>query len=278
MGKPGRYYLTDADIQAIGWAVNQPLLIDTLSDIETVVELGPGSFDAITRKTLPFLLSCKSLRQYVAVDAAFEQAQNASQNVAGFLNVEAQAVQANFMASDFRKSWSGKSAIVMWGSSLGNIEGSANEDASVRLASILENFRKGMDKDDLLLVCYDTERDGQKIIESYSELSLRAQILSTLYRLKRDGIVTGNFDPRIWRHEPVWFAEVGQCAHTVYPLFDQQVNIAGMTIKIPAWRRFITNNSYKFSPPTVRRTATKAGIEPLFCIQNGPIALFAGRA
>jgi hypothetical protein len=94
--------------------------------------------------------------------------------------------------------------------------------------------------------------------------------------MKRDGIVTGCFDPSIWQYEPVWYPETSQCAHTVFPIKDQEPVVKGESIPIPAWKRFVSNNSYKFSPEMVNEAATKAGIKPLMCLRNGPVALFVG--
>ena len=60
----------------------------------------------------------------------------------------------------------------------------------------------------------------------------------------------------------------------IYPMFDQILNIGGMTLQIPAWRRFISNNSYKFSQKTVAAAANYAGLNNLGFFQKGPIALF----
>lgn len=81
---------------------------------------------------------------------------------------------------------------------------------------------------DLVILCFDAESDEQKILNAYSEPSLRSQILSVVHLMKRDGYVTGKFDPSLWRHEPKWFPRVGQCAHMIYPLFDQTLKIAGV--------------------------------------------------
>lgn len=217
------------------------------------------------------------MRSYIAVDATRAQAQNAEFLVKKELSLQTGHIEANYMTSPLHKAWHGKSAVIMWGISIGNISAFAGEDAFPKLVSALTTLKTPLKHGDILIFSFDTEMRKDKIIRAYSESYLRSSVLSSLYRMKRDGIVTGHFNPRIWCHEPLWFSKVGQCAHAVYPLFDQQINIAGMTIKIPAWRRFISNNSYKFSSEMVEKAAKHAGIQPLFCLQNGPMAMFVGK-
>jgi uncharacterized SAM-dependent methyltransferase len=270
---PGQYYLTEGDTTAIQWAVNQPKFIQAVSSIERVIELGPGSHEAILKKTIPFLKTCPKLKNYLAVDATVEQAADAARTVHENLSISTGIRGQNYINSPLAPVDERKTAIVMWGSSLGNIDGFANEDPFLKLVRMIENFNAGLKSADIMILCFDTESDEERVLRAYSEPSLRAQVLSVVHLLKRDGYVTGRFDPKLWHHEPVWFAKVGQCAHTIYPLSDQVLNIAGLTIRIPAWRRFISNNSYKFSPTTVESAAKCAGLNTVACLQNGPIAL-----
>ncbi len=270
---PGQYYLTQGDTTAIQWAIKQTEFIEAIADVEQVMELGPGSHEAILKKTVPFLKTCPKLKNYIAIDATVEQAAGAARTVHESLSIETGIRGQNYMSSSLTPAGEGKTAIVMWGSSLGNIDGFANENPFPKLVRTLDNFKGGLKSGDLMVLCFDTESDEKRVLNAYSEPSLRAQILSVVHLLKRDGYVTGRFDPRLWRHESVWFPKVGQCAHMVYPLFDQVLNIAGLTIRIPAWRRFISNNSYKFSPATVKGAAQCVGLKSIACLQNGPIAL-----
>lgn len=271
--RPGQYYLTQGDTAAIQWAIEQSEFIEAISGVEQVMELGPGSHEAILKKTIPFLKACPKLKNYIAIDATVEQAADAMSTICESLSVSTGIRGQNYMSSPLTPAGEGKTAIVMWGSSLGNIDGFANEDPFPKLVKTLNNFKGGLKSGDLMILGFDTEFDETRILKAYSEPSLRAQILSVLHLLKRDGYVTGRFDPRLWRHETVWFPKVGQCAHMVYPLFDQILNIAGLTIHIPAWRRFISNNSYKFAPETLKKAADCIGLTAIACVQNGPIAL-----
>lgn len=77
----------------------------------------------------------------------------------------------------------------MWGSSLGNIDGFANENPLPKLVKTLESFKGGLKSGDLMILGFDTEADETRIFNAYSEPSLRAQILSVVRLLKRDGYI-----------------------------------------------------------------------------------------
>lgn len=275
---PGDYYPAYEEIKSIHKAIKNPKFIDTISSINNVVELGPGSPGAIFNKTLPVISVCNKIDKFIAIDAAVEQADEAASIIEQICHIETTSLEANYISSKFTKEWQGKSAFVMWGITIGNMNGFKKENPNIKLVSILRNLRKNLSKDDLFIFSFDTEKNAEKIKKSYREMSLKESNLSTLHRLKREKIVTGNFEPKSWFNEPVWYPETRQCAHTVFPICDQELEIAGKTIKIPAWTRFISNNSYKFSTETIENAADKAGISPLFCLQDGPIALFVGSA
>lgn len=270
---PGHYYLAQGDMDVISWAVHQNELIEAVTGIEAIMELGPGSPEAIAKKTLPFLKICKNIQQYIAIDATAEQSANAARTVQASAGLRTGSRNQDFINTAITPLPTKKTALVMWGSSIGNIEGAANSNPFSKLVKKIRAFSRGLKPHDLMIFGVDTEQDERKILNAYSEPALRAEILSPLHRLKRDGYATGSFDPRVWAHESIWFPENGQCAHTIYPLFDQRINIAGRTIDIPAWRRFISNNSYKFTQEQACRAVNHAGLRTVACLQSGPIAL-----
>lgn len=273
---PGAYYPVSAEQKMIRTSLRHKAFLNVLSRIEVVMEVGPGSPDSVSEKTVPFLQKCPLFRRYVAVDATAEQADDAARKVRDMFCCEAKTLKFDYNLHPLGKSCEGRCATVMWGNSLGNISGCSGENVFQKLVSILRNFSRGFSVGDIFAFCFDTENDKEKIVRAYSEKLLSQSILSILFRMKRDGVVTGRFAPEMWRHEPVWFPEVGQCAHTIYPTCDQELEIAGTVIPVPAGKRFISNNSYKFSPETVRFAAQKAGIQPLFCFREGPMAMFVG--
>lgn len=269
--RPGAYYLAQAERDIVSALISSDSG-HIFSDVKTLVEFGPGSSEAVCGKTIPFASACRALDLYVGIDASYEQADSASQMISSSLGVTSKVIQADFTKGNFARSWEGPAAYVMWGSTIGNLPGTAGEDPEWKLAHEIALLQKTLVLGDFLVIIFDTNNDEESVLRAYNEPALKRQSLSWLYGLKRDGLATGNFDPRVWVHEPVWFPDVMQCAHTIFPMFDQTLNIAGHTIKVPTWRRFVSNNSYKFKPETMIKAANRAGLQAQV-IQHGPMAL-----
>lgn len=269
---PGHYYPTKADYAAITKSLADTRLLEKITKITTVIELGTGGLETIQNKTLPFLQNCLSTKQYIAVDHTFEFADFAAQMVRNTTKLKASSLACDFLQEPIQNNWEHPCAFVMWGGSIGNIPGNANHDPFLDLKSRIKFLGQNLKKHDLLVITFDTEYNEQRILAAYNEIANKSGILSPLHLLKRDGLATGNFDPRVWVHEPVWFPDVMQCVHTIYPMFDQTISIGGHIIKIPAWRRFVSNNSYKFKPATMIKAAEAAGLWAQV-IQHGPMAM-----
>ena len=276
VNNPGNYYLTEGDISCIQNAINTEVLQKYLSTTDTVIELGPGSEKAILSKTIPFLKKCPNLKKYIAVDATLEQAKQSSLLVKKEMSVSVGVRECNFMHTSMTPTGSARSAVVMWGSSLGNIEGPADSNPQRKLIGTLNIIQQGMNSGDILMICFDTEQNENKVVKAYSEPHLQAQVLSVIYKAKRDLYISGTFDPRVWRHKPVWYSRSQQLAHTLYPLFDQELHFGDEIVRVPAWSEFISNNSYKFSTEVMIAAARNAGFVPE-TIQNGPMALLIAR-
>lgn len=274
---PGAYYPMQGDIDTIRWAMRQEELQRILAPVNTVVEYGPGSVEAITQKTFPFLKTCPALNLYVSVDAEIHQAEAAGSSVHSQLGTKIKTIEKDYTLSSIERSWGGTSAFIMWGISLGNISGHLGNNPVPQLVQSLIHFSKSLIPDDLFIVSFDTESDEDRILAAYSEPMMKESILSVLFRLRRDGYTTGDFDPWMWEHEPVWNAQVGQCAHMVYPKIDQSFKIKGHDFFIPAGTRFVTNNSYKFSPAAMKKSFQDAGFRESFVLKNGSMALIVGR-
>lgn len=201
-----------------------------------------------------------------------EQANLAKEIVEKNLGLRSNAIAADFTKSSFKRTWEGPATYVMWGGTIGNLPGFANTNPKSALTNEILQLQKTLLKGDSLVLIFDTNQDQRRILQAYSEHSLRQHAMSWLHALKRDGDAFGDFDPNVWSYEPVWFPDVMQCAHTVFPMFDQTVKIGRHTIEIPAWRRFVSNNSYKFRPDVMIAAAEDAGLKA-HVIQQGPMAM-----
>ncbi len=272
---PGDYYLTQADADNINWAIRQKSFQDKIKGTRTLIELGPGCEISLMKKTLPFYECAKTVKNYIAIDGTKKIASNAAEFFHKHTGTTVSAIEKDFFNGRICEGNYSKASVVFWGSSLGNFEGEAGQDPLPGLKKFLENLVNSLSPNDAAILSFDTESDKRAVINAYMEPALKRQILSVIHRIDRDGIVTGNFDPSLWRHEPVWIEENLQCAHYVYPVSDQDFFINEQEFRIPAGKRFISNNSYKYRPEQMLTTAEQAGFATAEIFQSGPMAILA---
>jgi uncharacterized SAM-dependent methyltransferase len=269
---PGKYYLVNAEKELIREALNLSSGLK-LQDIKTVIELGPGSEESLKNKTIPFLKSLPQVSSYVSVDSEKSQASWAAKYIKQNTQIHRTiARHQNFSEFSLNVPRVDSSALIMWGGTIGNISGFVGDNPYNSLLKSLVKLNNSISSGDHIFISFDTEDNEQSILEAYNHPLLSFCFHSPLYRLVRDSLVTGNFDPYKWKHESIWISETMQCAHTIFPLEDQEFELCGIKLFIPRFKRFVTNNSYKFKPQIMKDAATEAGFNPII-VQHGPMAL-----
>jgi uncharacterized SAM-dependent methyltransferase len=266
------YYLLNGEELLIKEAINSSTL-NILGKLRTVIELGPGSKEALNKKTVPFLSACKDLRSYIAVDSEISQAEFAIKHIHDKYNIlNTHVIEQSFESLSLNVPRLGPTGIIMWGCTLGNIPGHSGRNPYDHLLQSLKGLRDSINSGDHIFISFDTEEHKQPILNAYNHPLLSACFLSPLHRLVRNNLVEGNFDPYKWKHKSVWIPESMQCAHTIYPTEDQDFEVCGTKIFIPKNKKLITNNSYKFSEETILTAARNAGLVPKI-YKHTPMAL-----
>lgn len=271
---PGEYYLPEADVRTLHNAVHYSAVEATLQDIHTVVELGPGSPESVARKTLPFLRYAK---HYIAVDQAAHQAEHAAQQVRKALDIPTSYEVADYLFPPIAKEGRPKTAFVMWGGSIGNIEGFAGTDPLPGLVRSLHLMAQNCNRGDVFFIGIDTETDEDCLTAAYNHPVLSRKFLSILFAAKKFGLIAGKFTPETWTHRSVWHPKTRQCAHYLFASEDQDFMIDGARVKIKAGEAFLTNNSYKFTPEEAVEAARIAGFSRPMITDDKPIGLLIAR-
>jgi len=269
---PGSYYLVNEE-KLLMEEVLKLSSEKLLKNIRTIIELGPGSKGSLENKTIPLLKISSHVNAYIAVDSEESQAQFAAQYIQKNTNVS-RTIFCHQSFKDFSLNIPRlePSALVMWGGTIGNISGNIGKNPYSSLTKSLSHYNEIIASGDYIFITFDTQDKETEILNAYNQPLLSACFLSTLHRLTRDNLATGDFDPHQWKHESVWVPETMQCAHTLYPLVDQNFVINGVEISIPRHKRLVTNNSYKFKPEVMIAAAKDAGFTPQV-VQHGPMAM-----
>lgn len=134
-----------------------------LSDICTVVELGPGSIRSVLTKTVPVLSHCPLLKTYYAVDLNFQYAEQAALLVQRTLPM----VQGIPIVQDFTEkinfSDNATHLFLFLGGTLGNIE-------EKEVVLFLKTLRSQMSRQDKLLITFDCNEDQVALGRAYNNV------------------------------------------------------------------------------------------------------------
>lgn len=270
---PGNYYLIQADVTNVQQSLRNRRFVETLKKIEHVIELGPGCEKSLLQKTLRIIKSAPALKSYQVIDSTYDVSRKAADFVAKHSGLDPIAQAQDYIQSPFIKARQGRAALVIWGGSIGNFSGAMGESVFSKLVKQLHNFQQGLDNDDLVIISFDAEQDAGKVKNAYKEESLKKDILSVLFRAKREGILSSGFNPYMWESEPIWVEKTSQCCHTIYPVIDQEFKVGGEQVFVPQGKRFVSNNSYKYSPETMMSAASMAGFSSAEIFKFGSMGM-----
>lgn len=275
--RPGYYYVTKSDIALIKWAIRQELFQNYFKNINTFIELGPGSEDIVRQKTIPLIKSISSLTTYVALDISKDFAEKTAKVATKDLDVKAKGIAHDF-SKPFLENSKGNSGFVLLGSTISNLECKAGENPFHKLSSLFKHLRTGMASGDVFMTTFDMGKGADRVLRGYRGKAAKRHGINLVHRLKRDGVVTGDFNPHAWQYEPVWISSTSQCCHTVYPVINQTIRAQGFEIRIPAYSSFVLNNSYKYKPEFVIWAAQTAGFHDCYTIIHENMAMLFARA
>lgn len=239
--------------------------------------MGPGSEDIVRQKTVPLIKSIDSLRTFIALDISQGFAEKTAKIATKGLDIKSKGVAHDF-SKPFLKKSKGNTGFVILGSTISNLECKAGENPFRQLSSLFKHLRTGMAPGDVFMTTFDMGKGADQILRGYRDKAARRHGINLMHRLKRDGVVAGYFNPHAWQYEPVWIAETSQCCHTVYPVVDQLIRVQGFDIRIPAFSRFVTNNSYKYNPGFVTWAAQTAGFDDCYTMSHRNMAVLFARA
>lgn len=273
--RPGYYYVTKSDIALIKWAIRQDQFQHYFRGINTLVELGPGSEDIVRQKTIPLIKSIGSLKTYVALDISQDFAEMTAKIATKGLDIKSKGIAHDF-SKPFLKNSKGNTGFVLLGSTISNLECKAGENPFHKLSSLFKHLRTGMVLGDVFMTTFDMGKGEDEVLRGYRGRDARRHGINLIHRLKRDGVIAGDFNPYAWQYEPVWISKTSQCCHTAYPVIDQILRVQGFDIRIPAYSSFVLNNSYKYKPEFVTWAAQEAGFNDCHTIiHDNMVMLFA---
>jgi uncharacterized SAM-dependent methyltransferase len=233
----------------------------SLGVVDTVVDFGPGSREAVTRKALPMIRACANAERYVAVDLSPTFLVDACALVSAKSGLAATPVEQNFFKDDFDLPGDNRLG-VMFGLTISNTDLREGEpfpraDMTAKLGHVGRLLHG--EGENLLLVSFDSNADRASIERAYDDPHWSRFVAHLTYAIA--GVVEpgGSFNPSAWRHEAVWNEEAHVLHACIAAEADQAFTLGGHDFRIRKGERFVAINLCKFPVAWFREICADAG-------------------
>jgi len=271
------YYVFQDELSIINAAL--PKLKNHFKSPLTLVDLGPGSKDAIESKTCPIISELHSLvRQYISIDTNQDFLKSAHQIISGYYpQVANGSLCLDFIEDSFRFPAKENTTVgLVFGITLCNMLIDPREkDLSIfLLASSFRRLRSHFSTaEGYLIITQDTNQDERKLKAAYTAIS--EYFYPLLHRIRRDLAVFGNYDPKNFSLDLQFIKETK--AFSVSFVADKKMTftVDGNLINLKAGDRLYMGNSFKFDKTQFLEVANSAGFSHIETIEqpNNPCIL-----
>lgn len=259
------YYLNRIESQILKNSVDEILKIIGGQEI-SVIELGNGN-SLKTRILLgPFLAKLKIV-SYFPIDVSLKMLKKSIRDLfREYANLQIYGICSDYVSglvkiNEFMKlkmKIPNKKFIIFLGSSIGNFD---PKDAM----DFLQSIARYVQKDDLLLIGIDLEKDKSILDRAYNDKNgMTAKFnFNVLARINRE--LEGEFNISNFEHKSFYNTRKHRIEMHLESKLDQQVRIGaiGKMFNFRKGETIHTENSYKYSLPTLNRLVKKAGLQAI---------------
>lgn len=247
------YYLTRTELAILEAHASE--ICELAGHPASVIELGSGNA-AKTRTLLQALLKRAASVLYVPVDlsaAALESARTGVES--GLAAVSVRPVLADLAQDLAFLGQVGSPRLVLYlGSSIGNFE---MEDA----VALFQRVCARLNQQDAFLLGTDLVKDAAVLVPAYDDSRGVTERFNknVLARINRE--LGGHFDLDSFGHVALWNEQQSRIEMHLESLRDQEVRIhaLGLTIAFRRGERIHTENSYKYTIPSVQQLLRASG-------------------
>lgn len=240
----GVYYIFNDEVNVIKKFA--PKIQSLLPEILTLIDMGPGSKEAVLEKIGP-LFKTGQISSYVAVDVVKECVERTNKIIAdNFPDISFFGMAEDFYQETLKIPVSGMPVMLMFGQTLFNLPIHPLDKilpTSIVVDRLLR-FRSHLRFGGYLLVAQDINQNGDDLVNAYAGEKEFAENL--LYRIQRDLPVSDEFDPAQFSFEPCWVPETGALAHSYICKQDMSFSVSGESFFFKKNKRLYLHNTYKF--------------------------------
>lgn len=255
------YYVFRSEEDVIKSALEK--ISNTAQGATRLIDLGPGSIDAVKNKVFPVMQSVEnSIREYVAVDVSEQSLDVAKRELNNSLPLlEVNAINADFIEDSFKfGDYVGSEIAVLFGLTLCNlpidpmVEVLPEMVLTTSLKRIKSHFSGNTSR---LIITQDINQDIESLRKAYGT---RKPVYMTLpHLIARDVSIRGYFNPDAFDMEVEFIPQTQACAMSLVANEDMDFLLDGTPISISKGKRLYFHNAYKFSEEVFLRSAKNAG-------------------
>lgn len=222
-----------------------------------LLELGAGTASK-TALLLDAIVGLQGEALYIPVDVSPDALDIARKTIEAALpEVRVVPLVTNYVTHPAQlERFVGTTLAICIGSSIGNFSPEAAR-------TILRHLRDQLRTGDALLLGTDLVKDESPLLAAYDDSDgvTAAFNLNLLHRLNRE--LDADFDPASFRHRVRWNRAESRIEMHLESMRDQRVRIpaADLDLHFAASETIHTENSYKFTPETIRMLLSEAGFE-----------------
>lgn len=250
------YYIVNEEIEVIQLAAKN--LSHIIPKQGTLIDLGPGSKEALLEKAGPFIRNLDT-KLYIGVDVSAECLSWAKETIEqDFSGVNCKTILGDFY-DDLIFPKMGTPVMCMFGQTIFNLPIHPLDLAAPSRMTVqrLRQFKRSLGRGGYLILAQDCNQNADNIYDAYMEAEKFN--MNLLHRIERDLPVSPGFDVDNFYFEPQWIPETGAATLTYVCKQNMDFSIGNETFNLKAGQRFYMHNSYKFELSKFQKMAWSAG-------------------
>jgi uncharacterized SAM-dependent methyltransferase len=259
----GKYYIFSDEVNLI--RVSLPDILSFITEDTTLIDLGPGSQEAILDKVVVILEAAGDMiSDYIAVDYAPEILKNAKALFASrFPHIKFTPILGDIF-SPLALPLRGNRLAVIFGQTMFNIATNPFDYALARekILEMLVALRAHLRPGEKIVIPQNCSEDREEIEAAYRE---QEEVwLNLFHRAKRDLPIKGSYDPGGFSFEPYWVHSSSILSHSAVPKVAMSFEIGGEVISLTPRDRLYLHNTVVYPESVFRRMTEAAGFSSIY--------------
>lgn len=238
------YYVPNGEIEALN-ALMKNIRSHVKGDA-TVIDLGPGSEEALLGKVRPVLEALDS-KHYIGVDIVPELLTRMQECLkAHSPDIQFTGINSDFYQNKIKLPTDTTLVMAIFGQTIINlpIDPRVEKLPDMVLGSYFKRFHSHLNGNGYFIAAQDTNQNEADFHDAY--MTGADFHLNLLYRIARDLPVSDGFDPDAFSFKITFFKETGAMAYTYVCQKSMVFKLEGETFFLSKGQEFYLHNSYKF--------------------------------